>query len=196
MQSPRSAAAVSLPLLQRSGLSASHPDPVASLETTDGLSSSPSHLLSSVSTPRQEYCWSGVDAAEAPQFSHAHPSTALMLHSIAGTSFPLRSFDGKLVAWKVSLPSPLVDPVRGKRLIPAPRFFSAGVSAAVIASTTHASKEAGTPSSMPSMYAARHLPARFSPTRAVTLTIRFKPDLGHHHPSLGAARRSVHALPP
>ena len=84
MQSPRSAAAVSLPLLQRSGLSASHPDPVASLETAGGLSSSPSHLLSSVSTPRQEYCWSGVDAAEAPQFSHAQPSTALMLHSIAG----------------------------------------------------------------------------------------------------------------
>ena len=38
MQSPRSAAAVSLPLLQRSGLSASHPDPAASLETADGLS--------------------------------------------------------------------------------------------------------------------------------------------------------------
>ena len=100
------------------------------------------------------------------------------------------------VAWKLSLPSTLGDPVRGKLLIPAPRFFSAGVSAAVIASTTHASKEVGPPSSTPSMYAARHLPARFSPTRAVTLTIRFKLDLGHHHPSLGAARRSVHALPP
>ena len=86
MQSPRSAAAVSLPLLQRSGLSASHPDPAASLETADGLSSSPSHLLSSVSTPRQEYCWSGVDAAEAPQFSHAHTSTALTLHPIAGSA--------------------------------------------------------------------------------------------------------------
>ena len=86
MQSPRSAAAVSLPLLQRSGLSASHPDPAASLETADGLSSSPSHLLSSVSTPRQEYCWSGVDAAEAPQFSHAHPSTALTPHLVAGSA--------------------------------------------------------------------------------------------------------------
>lgn len=86
MQSPRSAAAVSLPLLQRSGLSASRPDLAASSEAADGLSSSPSHLLSSVSTPRQEYCWSGVDAAEAPQFSHAQPLTALILHPMAGSA--------------------------------------------------------------------------------------------------------------
>ena len=109
---------------------------------------------------------------------------------------PIEVLRRKHVAWKLVLPTSLGDPVCGKWLIPAPRFFSAGVSAAVIASTTPASKEAGTPSSTPPMYAARHLPARLSPTRAGTLTIRFKLDLGHHQPSLGAARRSVHALPP
>ena len=53
-----------------------------------------------------------------------------------------------------------------------PRFFSARASAAVIASTIHASNEAGPPSSTPSMYAARHRPAMSALTRAVTLTIR------------------------
>ena len=106
MQSPRSAAAVSLPLLQRSGLSASHPDPVASLETTDGLSSSLSHLLSSVSTPRQEYCWSGVDAAEAPQISHAQPSTALTLHPIAGSAG-----NTGIAGIQLGCPFPLLDRV-------------------------------------------------------------------------------------
>ena len=34
----------------------------------------PSHLLSSVSTPRQECCWPGGDAVEAPPSSHRPPS--------------------------------------------------------------------------------------------------------------------------
>ena len=50
MQSPRSAAAVSSSLLQRSGLSASCQGPAA-VEADDGLSPLPSHLLSTEQLP-------------------------------------------------------------------------------------------------------------------------------------------------
>ena len=51
MQSPRSAVAVSLPLLQRSGLSASHPDQSASVDANVGLVPTQSPPLIGINSP-------------------------------------------------------------------------------------------------------------------------------------------------
>ena len=75
MQSPRSAAAVSLPLLQRSGLSASHPDQSASVDANVGLVPTQSPPLIGINSPAGVLLARG-DAVEAPYRRTAHPHVA------------------------------------------------------------------------------------------------------------------------
>ena len=81
MQSPRSAAAVSLPLLQRSGLSASHPDQSASVDANVGLVPTQSPPLIGINSPAGVLLARG-DAVEAPHRRTAHPHVGVIGHYV------------------------------------------------------------------------------------------------------------------
>ena len=87
MQSPRSAAAVSLPLLQRSGLSASHPDQSASVDANVGLVPTQSPPLIGINSPAGVLLARG-DAVEAPYRRTAHPHVASRETALSQTPVP------------------------------------------------------------------------------------------------------------